>query len=197
LLIAFCAVSIFGYLRDTALMGENKTEEWLGIPAPAIPFVYAYLYIRYPVATFRDLTTEIPRTVGFHYGTLTLGPLDTLLPGHHQQSDMYFKEVLGSDFIGAGQPATLLGPLYGDGGAIGVAVGMFLFGVMMAAAYRGMLREPTVFRILIYAWVVQTGIFSYFSNLFPYITTLWMPLMWLVLNRIMRSEKEATSPIAL
>jgi len=196
LILGFCLTSAFGYLRDTALVGDNEAGEWFNIPAPLLSVIYAYLYIRYPVATFRDLTTVIPKSVGFQYGTLTFGPLDTLLPGHHQQSDMFFKQVLGNDFIGAGQPATLLGPLYADGGMLGIVTGMFLFGMTMAAAYRWMLTEPTLFRKLIYAWVIQTGIFSYFSDLFPYIMTLWMPLMWLGLSRILPAQKygESTQP---
>jgi oligosaccharide repeat unit polymerase len=204
LMIIFCFISAFGYLRDTALSGGNAADQLLNIPAPLLPFVYAYLYIRYPVATFREVTTAIPKTAKFQYGALSLGPLDTLLPGRHQQSDMFFKQMLGSEFTGAGQPATLLGPLYADGGAIGIVIGMFLFGLITATTYRWMLSEPTVFRVLIYAWVVQTGIFSYFSNLFPYITTLWMPLMWLVSDRIMRvqrhqglSTQQATVPTVL
>jgi oligosaccharide repeat unit polymerase len=201
--IVFCFIGIFGYIRDTALNGGNEAEEWLNLPAPLVPFVYAYLYIRYPVATFRDLTAVIPKNVGYQFGALSLGPLDTLLPGHHEQSDIFFKKALGNDFVGAGQPATLLAPLYADGGAIGVVIGMFLFGMLMAASYRRMVAEPTVFRALIYAWVVQTGIFSFYSNLFPYITTLWMPLMWLFLNRMMRAQalgsptSQAAAPTAL
>jgi len=199
LILVFCLTSVFGYLRDTALVGDNEAGEWINIPAPLLSVIYTYLYIRYPVATFRDLTTVIPKSVGFQYGTLTFGPLDTLLPGHHQQSDMFFKQVLGNDFIGAGQPATLLGPLYADGGMLGIVTGMFLFGMIMAAAYRWMLTEPTLFRKLIYAWVIQTGIFSYFSDLFPYIMTLWMPLMWLALSRILPAQKygESTKPATI
>jgi oligosaccharide repeat unit polymerase len=193
-LAAFCAVSLFGYLRDTALVGENQTARWLHLPPAVMPLMYAYLYIRYPVATFRDITVAIPRTVGFQHGALSFGPLNTLLPGHHQQSDMYFKELLGNDFLGAGQPATLLGPLYGDAGAAGIAGGLLLFGAVLAWIYRWMRSGATAYRVLIYAWVVQTGLFSVFSNLFPYITTLWMPFLWFLLDRYMEdSSTESNS----
>ena len=185
LLVAFCAMGVFGYIRDTALTGDNQTATWLNVSPALTPFIYAYLYIRYPVATFRDLTEIIPSTTTFQRGTLTFGPLDTLLPGHHEQSDIFFKQLLGNDFIGAGQPATLLGPLYADGGIVGVLAGMLLFGLVTGATYSWLSEDATVFRVLIYAWIVQTGLFSLFSNLFPYITTLWIPLMWYCLNRFM------------
>jgi len=193
-LAAFCAVSVFGYVRDTALTGGNEAAEWLNVPSAVMPFVYAYLYIRFPVATFRDITVAIPRTTGFQYGALTFGPLDSLLPGHHHQSDMYFKELLGNDFIGAGQPATLLGPLYADGGAVGIGIGLFVFGIILAAAFRWMQADMSAYRVLVYAWIVQTGLFSFFSNLFPYITTLWLPVMWFLLDcYLVRSRPGAIS----
>jgi oligosaccharide repeat unit polymerase len=105
-----------------------------------------------------------------------------LLPGHHEMSDMFFKRILDSDFVGGGQPATLLGPLYGDFGLMGIAAGMFLVGVVAAGLHARMLSNPTVFRVLIYAWFMQTILFSLFGALIPYITTVWIPLFWWFLD---------------
>jgi len=95
----FCGLSLFGYIRDTALSGAGFGEDRLGIPGPVVPFVYAYLYVRYPVATFRDITTIVPDKVPYQYGALSFGPVATILPGHHEQSDMFFKNILASHKI--------------------------------------------------------------------------------------------------
>jgi oligosaccharide repeat unit polymerase len=100
-------------------------------------------------------------------------------------SDIFFKQILGSDFVGGGQPATLLGPLYGDFGLAGIVLGMFLVGVLVSTAHRWMLKGPTVFRVLIYSWLMQTVLFSLFGALIPYITTLWIPLFWWFLDAVL------------
>lgn len=182
----FCALSLFGYVRDTSLTGSTSGADQLGISGPIIPFAYAYLYIRYPVATLRDITTIIPAKVPFQWGALTFGPLATILPGHHQLSDMFFKDILGNNFIGAGQPATLLGPLYGDAGLVGILLGVFLFAQLITRTYRWMHRRPSAFRILLYAWLVQTLLFSLFSNFFPFITTIWIPAFWGLVHLLLR-----------
>jgi oligosaccharide repeat unit polymerase len=182
----FCSLSLLGYLRDTSLNGAGFGEDRLGIPGPVVPFVYAYLYVRYPVATFRDITMIIPNKIPYQHGALSFGPLATVLPGHHEQSDMFFKNILGNDFIGAGQPATLLGPLYADAGLPGILAGLFLSGMLISRAYAWMLAAPTVIRVLLYAWLMQTLLFSLFANLFPYITTIWIPAFWLVVHLFLR-----------
>jgi oligosaccharide repeat unit polymerase len=185
----FCSLSLFGYLRDTSLNGDGFGEDRFGIPGPVVPFVYAYLYIRYPVATFRDVTTIIPNKIPYQYGALSFGPLATVLPDHHEQSDMFFKNILGNDFIGAGQPATLLGPLYADAGLPGILAGLFFAGMLISRAYAWMLAEPTMIRVLLYAWLMQTLLFSLFANLFPYITTIWIPAFWMVLHLFLRKSQ--------
>lgn len=192
-LAIFCALSLFGYFRDISLTGDSSVADQFGIPKEVMPFAYAYLYVRYPVATFRDISTLIPDKVPFQFGTQTFGPLATLLPGHHEQSDMFFKDILGNDFMGAGQPATLLGPLYADAGIFGIIVGVFLFARLSARTYVWMRERPTVIRVLIYAWVVQTLLFSLFSNLFPYITTIWIPMFWGVMHLLLRTQEETRS----
>ena len=193
----FCSLSLFGSVRDTALNGSSFGEEQLGIPGPVMPFVYAYLYVRYPVATFRDITTIIPNKIPYQYGALSLGPLSTLLPRHHEQSDMFFKNILGNDFVGAGQPATLLGPLYADAGLPGILLGLFLAGMFISRAYAWMLAEPTGIRVLLYAWLTQTLLFSLFANLFPYITTIWIPAFWMILHSFLRTSGAPDQPLLI
>jgi oligosaccharide repeat unit polymerase len=108
-------------------------------------------------------------------------------------SDIFFRNVLGNDFVGVGEPATLLGPFYGDFGAPGVFIGMFAFGLLLALLYRRMQSAPDPFRILIYAWVLQSGLFGLFATIFPYITTLLLPLLWYGLHRFLRTPANAES----
>jgi oligosaccharide repeat unit polymerase len=182
-IVIFVALSFYGYTRDATLSQPSLSFKNGGAAQMAIfPAIYAYLYVRQPVETLQDVIRVIPRTIPYQNGTLTFDALRTLLPGHHEMSDMFFRQILGSDFVGGGQPATLLGPLYGDFGLMGIVVGMFIVGVIVARTHSWMLNRPTVFRVLIYAWLMQTVLFSLFGALIPYITTLWIPFFWWLLD---------------
>jgi oligosaccharide repeat unit polymerase len=191
-LVAFLGLSAFGYLRDTA--DSDSSLQWMlavGIPPQMVPAATAAVYVRYSIATFRDVTEMIPAHVPYQLGALTLAPFKTFLPGRQNMSDIFFRDMLGNDFIGVGEPATLLGPLYGDFGVAGVFFGMFAFGLLLAFLYRRMRAAPDPFRILIYAWVLQSGLFGLFATIFPYITTLLLPLFWYGLHRFLRTPANA------
>lgn len=191
----FAATSIFGYLRDTITNAGSVSVEWQGSLADSLyPLYYAYEYVRGTVTTFSDLTRMIPRTVPYQRGTLTFGALVQVLPGHHESSDLFFERVFGGTF-GGGQPATLLGPLYGDFGLVGITIGMFCFGCLMRRTYTWMKNGPTVFRAVIYAWLMQTAILGLFGSLLTYVITLFVPLLWMLLNFGMKSwtEESATT----
>jgi len=185
--IMFVGLSFYGYTRDSTVSKPTfSLKEGNATQLAIFPAVYAYLYVRQPVETFQEVIRVIPRTIPYQGGQLTFDALRTLLPGHHEMSDMFFKQILGSDFVGGGQPATLLGPLYGDFGLYGIVVGMFLVGSTVALTHGWMIRRPTVFRILIFCWLMQTVLFSLFGALIPYITTLWIPLFWWFLDVLLR-----------
>ncbi len=186
-MVAFVAASMYGYFRDT-LLTQGYVSMGQGADAYSLvfPVLYAGVYMQYSVATFRDVTNVIPSRVPFQHGALSLGALTQLFPGHQESSDMFFKRILGSDFIGGGQPATVLGPLYGDFGVIGIAVGMFLFGVLCSTVYSWMRRRPTILRAAIYGWVAQTALIGVIGFFFTYIVTLWIPLLWLFLDALIR-----------
>ena len=181
-LLIFVSLSVYGYLRDSTATQVVSVHKGDLSELAVFPLIYAYLYIWQPIDTLQQVTEVIPRTIPYQHGFLTFGALRTLLPGHHDMSDMFFKQILGSDFEGGGQPATVLGPLYADFGFAGVVLGMFFVGLLVARTYRWMRREPTVFRTVIYAWVMQTLLFSLFGAIFPYITTIWIPFFWWLLH---------------
>jgi len=189
-------LSILGYARDSGL-GGDVSAGWfgsLGVPAWVVPIGYSLLYIRYSVAALRDVVATIPRQVPYQYGALTFSPFKAFLPGHHESYDLFIKHMLGSSFNGAGQAATLLGPIYADFGAVGIFVGLFLFGLIIGKAYRAMKSQGSLISVVTYAWLVQTWFFGLLSSLFPFITTLTMPVLWLVLDQLM-TRPASTLPI--
>jgi oligosaccharide repeat unit polymerase len=188
--IGLIALSLTGYLRDYSLDG-GQNMDWLdvlGLPPWMVPTLYVLLYIRYTVATFRDVTIMIPSQVHYQYGALSFAALKTPLPGHHDMSDMFFKNMLGNEFTGGGQPATLLGPLYGDLGALGILAGMFCFGLIACRAYHRMNRKRTLLTVMLYAWILQTGLMGLFGSLFTYIVTLSTPLLWVGFDWLVREQ---------
>lgn len=184
-LVVFAGLSIYGYLRDKQLTeGSVIINPQEDIGTVIFPFIYAFDYIGQPVATLQALIQLIPEGVPYQHGVLTFGALATLLPGRHEMADMFFKRILGNDFIGGGQPGTLLAPFYGDFGLLGILLGMFLLGALTGKVYSWMCSGQTVFRILIYAWVMHITLLSLFGAIFPYIHIIWIPLFWWFLNSV-------------
>jgi oligosaccharide repeat unit polymerase len=186
----FVAMSLYGYVRDVSYSGSESMEwvELLGLPPEAAPALYAYLYIKYPVATYRDLTEIIPSQVPYQWGSVTLSPFRTFLPGDQQMADSFYKATLQSDFPGGGQPAGFIASFYCDFGFAGIVLGMFFLGILAAFSYRAMKDAKSVLPIMIYAWLMQSFLFGLFTGPFPYITTLWIPFFWFVLDRIMSNQ---------
>lgn len=185
-LILFAFLSAYGYYRDQTAGDNSRWLENAGVPLSVQPLVYCYLYMRYTTATFRDVTDVIPRQMPYRYGAITAMPFQTILPGHHQMSDWFFKNLLGNDFIGEGQPAGILGPFYADFGVLGVCAGMFLWGVLLTRLYRWMLTRRTLLAVIIFAWATESGLLGLFGGLFPYLDTLLLPLCWVALNCAIR-----------
>jgi oligosaccharide repeat unit polymerase len=107
-------------------------------------------------------------------------------------ADTFYKNLLGNEFIGAGQPATILGAFYADFGPIGIFLGMFLWGLLLARLYRWMLRARSIFSAIVFAWVTQAGLFAIFGGVFTYLDTLMIPLCWVVLNFLVRTGRKVT-----
>jgi hypothetical protein len=193
--LLFALLSVFGYLRDLTLGDSTMTSmEEAGLPRGVQPFVYCYLYVRYSVATLRDVSTVIPSQTPYQWGAVSWLPFQSVLPGHHEMADIFFKKLLGNEFIGAGQPATILGSLYADLGPLGIFLGMF-WGWLLSRLYRWMLRERSFFSAMIFAWSMQAALFGIFGGVFAYLDTLMIPLCWVALNSLVRESGRAT-PVA-
>lgn len=193
--IVFALLSVFGYTRDLTVGDQAMTTmEEAGISRAVQPLVYCYLYIRYSVATLRDVSAEIPAHIPYQYGAITLRPFQSVLPGHHEMADFFFKEVLGNDFVGAGQPATIIGPFYADFGVLGIFGEMFLWGLLLTSLYRWMQRKRSLFSVMIFGWATQAGLFGIFGGVFTYLDTLMIPLCWLLLSFFISSYQPSSTP---
>ena len=179
-ILAILVLSALGYLRDYLVTGGTGVS-WaaqLGIPGWVVPALYVLFYVRYTVTTFYEVTRIIPRYVPYQRGVLFMRPFESFLPGRHPASDLFFKHILGSQFVGQGQPATILGPLYGDFGGAGIFAGMFFFGFAGAVLYRWAVRRRTLLGALLYAWFLLSVFLGLFGGVLTYITALTTPLLW-------------------
>jgi oligosaccharide repeat unit polymerase len=184
-MVGYSAISAAGYWRDLSLFGPAYQEQYssYGIPIIIQPFTHAYFYVRDPVSTFRNISNIIPNREPFQMGAILLSPFASLLPGHHESSDLIFKRLLGNEFIGLGQPATLLGSFYADLGGLGVFLGMLGTGFLAAYLYKKMRRQPSPLTILLFCYFSQMLVLSLFSSIFPYLITLWVPFTWIIIDR--------------
>lgn len=193
--VAFAIFSSIGYYREASSSDYAPVEglvEYLGVPAPVVPVVYTTLYLRYTVAALRDLTQLVPAHRPFQHGAITLLPLTTFLPGHRDMSDVVFKNMLDRDFQGSGLPATILGPLYVDFGWVGVFFGMSLYGLLLSWTYRRMKSQPTVIRIITYAWWLQNTLIGIYCNGFISVLIFLIPIFWSVLYSLARPKPSGT-----
>jgi uncharacterized membrane protein len=104
-------------------------------------------------------------------------------------SDVVFKDMLGHDFEGAGEPATILGPLYVDFGWTGVFVGMSFYGALLSWTYRRMKSQPSPARIITYAWWLQNCLWGIFCNGFINVYVFLLPIFWMVLYSLARPAR--------
>lgn len=188
--------SELGYYREDSSWNQQLLEG-AGVPGPLVPLLYVGLYVRYTVDTLRSLILTIPRQVPFQHGAITLLPFRTLLPGHQEMSDIYFKNILNRDFTGSGLPGTLLAPLYTDFGFFGIFVGMSGYGALLAWSFRRIRSKLNAIAIISYAWWMQATIFALYSNGFAYLNDFIMPALWVGLLYMVRDQKVWTGRTAV
>jgi oligosaccharide repeat unit polymerase len=184
--VMFVASVLYDYARARAVASSVGDNTWSEVLLSSGVFT-----LHTNLSNFRDIVRAIPSEVPYQHGYLTFGVLLQILPGRHESSDEFFKRILASDFLGGGQPGTVLAPFYGDFGVGGMLIGMFLFGACSVKVYGWMRKNPTMFRVLIYSWLAQTAVLSLYGALVSYIITLWLPFMWWILDRWMSRAPES------
>lgn len=172
-------LSLGGMYRDVRQYGPAHigTVVGWGFPVWSLPVTYIYSYVRDPVLTFHRLRGVVPDFEDYGLGRVDLAPLMAPLPGHQESPDIVFKRLLRSDFVGFGEPATLLGALYVDGGIVAIILGMYVLGLVTQFVYGRMRRAPTPYRVLLHIWVVHVALWSLFTSLLPAITTVFVPIL--------------------
>jgi len=178
--LLFALIGIAGYLRDYSQVTALAD---MGFPSWVEPFAPGYLYIRAPIATFRDISALVGTQGSFQYGALFLSPFAVLAPGHHLSSDLFFKKLLGHSFLGLGEPASLLGIFYADFGIVGIFAGMYATGLLARWLYRGAYAKRSPLSVLLFSYYSYVLLLSVFGSLFPYLATLWIPLMFIFVER--------------
>lgn len=187
-LAVFVVASYFGWARDAMGYGETSLGN---LQFNGAGLFYLYFYVHNTVTTLRDVIATIPLSVAYQHGYLSFGALASILPGHHISSDMFFRQILGLNFLGFGQPATLLGPMYGDFGLVGIAAEMFVFGLTYVRMYTWMSEKGSLLSVLVYAWVSQTALFSLFGALLTYAITALVPLSWILISPYLSGRSTA------
>jgi len=184
------ALSVSGYYRAIQHSGTTHADDLarMGFPPAVQPFTDIYLYVRAPLDTLRNVRQQIPANTPYQHGTLTASVLGQLLPGRHPSSDLYFKNLVGGQYDGLGQPASILGPFYADFGLVGVFLGMFLCGLTSRLLYIKMLQGSFVC-LLLYCCFWQLLLESLYGALFTYIIQIlipigWIAILWLVTGRV-------------
>ncbi len=194
-LVSVLFLSLGGMYRDVRQYGPSYIAMIVGwgFPVWSLPVTYIYTYIRDPVLTFDRLRRVVPAFQDYTHGSLHALPVAAALPGHQESPDLVFKRLLHSDFGGFGQPATLLGHLYVDGGWIAIVAGMYLFGLISGLVYARMQRAPTPYRVLLHIWVAHVALWSLFTSLIPAITTLFVPLFLFGLVALVSTGRRLTA----
>ncbi|MEH7299389.1 O-antigen polymerase, partial [Neobacillus drentensis] len=173
---------LFGYLglqRNISQFGEAyklQLIQW-GFKEELLWIVPSYMYIRAPISTLRDVMEVIPFQINYQNGKQFFSPFLSLLPGSHESSDFFFKRILGHDFIGFGEPATLIGVFYSDLGIIGIIFGMAFIAFISFITYKNMEVKKTVESKIYYAYLLQVSFMSLYGSFFAYIITLWIPIL--------------------
>jgi oligosaccharide repeat unit polymerase len=180
-LIILPLLSVTGYYRSLQEYGPAYVADLvdMGIPVKLQPLTNIYLYIRAPIVTFRSALGVIPAIVPYQHGSLTFGVLLQLLPGRHPSSDYFFKSILGHEFVGAGEPASLLGTFYADFGMVGIVLGMFATGLFVKAVYVQMFRGSLGW-LLVYCFLWQKLVGGLYGGLFTYVIEILLPIAWMI-----------------
>jgi oligosaccharide repeat unit polymerase len=161
--------SVLGTFRDVAEWGDAHVQslEQAGFSSQDYWLFSGYNAVRLPTETFYMALQEVPELSGYSYGATSLASLAEILPGHRPGPSEIVKNRLRLQFVGFGAAATILAPLWFDGGALGIVIGMFLFGFVWQEIYRRVLVSSNYVWILVYGWFVQNAFKAIKDDILP------------------------------
>jgi hypothetical protein len=172
LAVAICAVvfvSVLGTFRDISDWGQARINslEKQGFTDRTYWLMSGYDVVRLPTETFYMTIQEVPVITPYSYGATSLASLTEILPGHRPGPSEIVKDKLRLEFVGFGAAATILAPLWFDGGVLGIVIGMFLFGLISRLLHRRMLLSNNYVWLLLYGWFVQNAFKAIKDDILP------------------------------
>jgi oligosaccharide repeat unit polymerase len=161
--------SVLGTFRDVSRFGDVhvRTLEKQGFTDQTYWLFNGYEAVRLPTETFYMTITQVPRLDSFTYGTTSLASLAEVLPGHRPGPSEIVKNTLRLRFVGFGAAATILAPLWMDGGLLGIVLGMFLIGLISRALHEQMLQSQNYLWVLVYGWFVENAFKAIKDDILP------------------------------
>ena len=153
-LLAAAFASALGTFRDVSEWGDQHIQklERQGFTGGTYWLLNGYEAVRLPTETFLMTTQVFPQLDSYTFGATSLAEFGAFLPGPTLEPSQVIKAKLRLQFVGFGAAATILAPLWADGGVIGIMVGMFLIGLGSRALHQRVLLSSNYVWILIYGW---------------------------------------------
>jgi oligosaccharide repeat unit polymerase len=175
--------SLLGTFRDVSLWGEAREHslEEQGFGPRTYWIFNGYEAVRLPAETFEMTLQQVPLISPYTYGTTSLAGLAALLPGHRPAPSEIVKNTLRLQFVGFGAAATILAPLWFDGGVVGIITGMFLFGLVSRFLYGRVLSSSNYVWILIYGWFVQNAFKAIKDDILPELGVAFVITLFIVI----------------
>jgi oligosaccharide repeat unit polymerase len=176
--------SALGTFRDVSEWGDRHIQELEehGFTSQTYWLVNGYDVIRLPTETFLMTTQEFPEIQPYTFGRTTLAELGVFFPGHTTAPGEIVKNKLRLHFVGFGAAATILAPLWIDGGVTGILVGMFVIGLISRFLHQMALSSSSYLWILIYAWYMQNTFKAIKDDILPDIGILFVIPLFIMIS---------------
>lgn len=158
MLVAFCAVGLL-FLRNILS----------GVSTDFLSLILSQLTVSSKNLTY--VLAAFPSSIDYQGGYTYLINLKMLLPGPDLDFTLWLKEVLGMNYAGGGLTPTIIGEFYLNFGVAGVAIGMFLYGLLGSILYLLLLNNT--FYITYYCYIA----FEYAYAVYGGIATVMIGVM--------------------
>lgn len=182
-LFVLAFASALGTFRDVSQWGDQHIVELenQGFTDQTFWLMNGYDALRLPTETFYMVTQEIPEIQPFTYGKTSFAELGVFVPGHTTAPGEVVKNKLRLEFVGFGAAATILAPMWIDGGVVGIIAGMFLVGIVSQWLYNRVICSWNYVWILVYGWYMQNAFKAIKDDILPDIGVLIViPLFFVV-----------------
>lgn len=144
---------------------------------------------RVGIEGFRAIVSVVPSQYDFTHGMMFLNSLLSPLPGKQETIGFYAASLLGLEFDGIGMATTILGMFYLDGGVLGIAIGMLLFGGLLEFNYKmnivnGRVGPHNLFPI----YLVYYSVVALRTGVLPTIEPVLMLVLYWLIGRMMTAS---------